>query len=222
MNKSTCRWPECAVTKMTGRGLCKNHYARAKYWKNFENPWDDGPRPRPAQAAVPCRWPGCKRESSSRDLCSKHYSRAWAVKDFERPWDSLTSVCFVCGVQFCRVRAQRATNTYCSAPCRARAKRITHPERERERNRNRYYAQRAAWDGEMITTQSLRDRDGDACYLCGAGIDFEIKWPHAESPSLDHVHPISLGGAHSMKNTALTHLQCNIRKGVRVLSETEK
>ncbi|NKT05174.1 hypothetical protein GS485_11095 [Rhodococcus hoagii] len=40
-------------------------------------------------------------------------------------------------------------------------------------------------------------------------------YPHPKSASLDHVIPLSCGGAHDPSNVALAHLACNVAKGDR-------
>lgn len=36
-----------------------------------------------------------------------------------------------------------------------------------------------------------------------------LQYPHPMSPSLDHIEPLSLGGAHDPANVRLAHLKCN-------------
>jgi len=59
-------------------------------------------------------------------------------------------------------------------------------------------------------------RDNWMCGLCSEPVDPDITWPDPLSPSLDHVLPLSLGGAHSRANTQCSHLGCNVAKGNRV------
>lgn len=35
-----CKWPDCSVTKMKGRGMCEMHYARAKNLGFPADPWN--------------------------------------------------------------------------------------------------------------------------------------------------------------------------------------
>lgn len=223
LDRPPCKWPECATVPVE-RDYCSIHILRADRFPDSGEPWIPWaltPRSGVQRRAEHCIWPGCAEVSECRDFCYRHYGRAWTVGDYEAPWALWVQQCFVCGVEFCPLKMRRKTNAYCSSSCRSRAKWILHQDRERERNRNRYHLQRAAGVGEVVTTRALRDRDGDACYLCGIDIDFALQWPNAESPSLDHIRPISRGGAHSMKNTALTHLRCNVRKGAKVLPRGE-
>jgi hypothetical protein len=86
--------------------------------------------------------------------------------------------------------------------------------------RSAYHRRRARMhgqpNGDKIMRAGLRERDGDDCALCGLPIDWDAAWPLSSSPSIDHTVPISRGGAHSMDNTTMTHLGCNISKGNRL------
>lgn len=57
------------------------------------------------------------------------------------------------------------------------------------------------------------ERDGWTCHLCGDGIDPDLSWPHPRSASIDHVVPISAGGADQPDNALAAHLRCNIVRG---------
>ncbi len=54
------------------------------------------------------------------------------------------------------------------------------------------------------------------CHLCGRRPDFTKTAPHPDSPSVDHVEPVSHGGALTARaNLKLACLGCNKRKGTR-------
>lgn len=61
---------------------------------------------------------------------------------------------------------------------------------------------------EPVNRVTVFERDGWVCGICGDPVDHD-------DASLDHVTPMSLGGAHSYANTQCSHLSCNIRKGAR-------
>lgn len=68
---------------------------------------------------------------------------------------------------------------------------------------------------ESFTKEDVRRVKGDQCYICTKDIDFNLPWPDPKSASLDHIKPLSRGGAHTVANTAMVHLLCNQRKGAR-------
>lgn len=65
----------------------------------------------------------------------------------------------------------------------------------------------------------VHTRDEWTCKLCLQPIDAEIAWPDPKSPSMDHVIPLSRGGAHAMHNVQSAHLGCNSSKGDRDMAD---
>lgn len=66
-----------------------------------------------------------------------------------------------------------------------------------------------------ITLEKLRERDNDICQICGGVVDDkDIKDRHIRKkyPTLDHIIPLSKGGAHSWDNIQLAHMSCNAGK----------
>lgn len=86
--------------------------------------------------------------------------------------------------------------------------------------RSNYHSRRArangASNGDKVLVAALIERDGLSCSSCSVLIDQQIAWPDPMSLSIDHTLPISRGGQHSLENTTLMHLRCNISKGARV------
>jgi 5-methylcytosine-specific restriction endonuclease McrA len=59
-----------------------------------------------------------------------------------------------------------------------------------------------------------RNRDGttgEPCWICGAPISYELKWPHPRSWSLDHIVPVSDNPALLLNpsNFRSSHSDCN-------------
>lgn len=81
-------------------------------------------------------------------------------------------------------------------------------------------ARKAGVDAESFDSLEVYERDGWTCGICDVEIDPQLKHPDPMSVSLDHVIPLSLGGPHTRANTRPAHLQCNIRRGNRVESES--
>lgn len=112
-----------------------------------------------------------------------------------------TSVsCPQCGEVF----AWRAGKTYCSRTCKTRA-----------HSRTRRHVLRAGGGRVPIfTLREVAERDGWRCHLCGRAV---VDRPWSGRPldaTLDHLVPVSDGGAHTMDNVALAHRRCNQRRGV--------
>ena len=65
---------------------------------------------------------------------------------------------------------------------------------------------------ESINLKALFNRDGGICQLCGQPTDWnDIKCGHIGRlyPTLDHIIPLSKGGAHTWDNVQLAHMACN-------------
>lgn len=100
----------------------------------------------------------------------------------------------------------------------AYAKRYRHTEKGRaaatlHRVRRRAGIKTGAAD---ITLQAVYNRDGGRCKLCGGLCDFGdytikdgVTLVGNDYPSIDHIKPLSRGGAHAWDNVQLAHMQCN-------------
>lgn len=106
------------------------------------------------------------------------------------------------------------------------ANKIANIDRHRSLKADREAKRRAAKRGVEttpgITREALRERDGDACAMCGEVMDFTTHTRTTRPPnsaSIDHILPLSRGGGHTWQNVALCCLVCNVRKGARLVDE---
>ena len=94
------------------------------------------------------------------------------------------------------------------------------PEPWGDGRKDRYHRRRAlkkgASTGIPVLQSEITIRDLATCGLCGLPVDDSLAWPHPQSPSLDHVIPLSKGGIHDPSNVQLAHLRCNTAKGNRL------
>lgn len=91
------------------------------------------------------------------------------------------------------------------------------PERIRQKDRMKTRRRRAKVRdplAEDIYIDVVGDRDGWRCF-CRKKIDKTKPWPHPLSPSLDHIEPLSRGGAHTYANVRIAHLRCNVDRSNR-------
>jgi len=73
-----------------------------------------------------------------------------------------------------------------------------------EKNRKRIYA-----------TQSV-------CAICGKPVDFNLKYPHPLSPTIDHIIPLAKGGHPSdIDNLQLAHRCCNRQKSDKLMTRKD-
>lgn len=89
-----------------------------------------------------------------------------------------------------------------------------------DRRRNNYHARRARLaggrNGDAVMLAELLARDGYKCGICGDSVDADAAYPDPFSKSIDHIVPLSRGGAHSPENCQLAHLRCNVSKGAKL------
>lgn len=119
-----------------------------------------------------------------------------------------------------RKKVQRNPVPYRAAKQRsAEKRRTTRPEAVAEKARRDSRRRRARMRNVEVRPYSESDvfeRDGWTCRLCGERIDSSLRFPDPMSKSIDHITPISLGGADTFGNVQATHLSCNCRKHNRV------
>ena len=104
---------------------------------------------------------------------------------------------------------------FCSDKCRKKHTNRKHDNR----------LSRAEVVDRSITLEKLFKRDGGICWICGEPCDYGdgrkdksgnfIVGP--SYPSIDHVYPLSHGGAHTWQNVRLAHHRCNTLKSDKVV-----
>jgi 5-methylcytosine-specific restriction endonuclease McrA len=125
-----------------------------------------------------------------------------------------------CDKSFFPRKAGRDRNRgkYCSLKCRPQVTTIkVHPSRDEQRRagRQRRWARRHVTEIERFRDEEIFERDGWQCKICFKPVDKLLKFPHRMAASLDHIIPVSKGGAHTRQNTQCSHWVCNSRKGDR-------
>lgn len=85
-----------------------------------------------------------------------------------------------------------------------------HPEKAKAHRRATRMKRRARLRAsyvEHVDAEVVFQRDGGVCGICRQPVD------HASNWHVDHVIPLSKGGAHAYANVQLAHGRCNERKG---------
>jgi hypothetical protein len=67
-----------------------------------------------------------------------------------------------------------------------------------------------------ISADAIIERDGNVCHLCNSEIDLSLARNSRFGATIDHVIPVSKGGADTLDNMRLAHWICNIKKGNRL------
>lgn len=119
--------------------------------------------------------------------------------------DKQRCCCEAHGKKHCN-RVGRAEGRYKSTPWNESAK---------NRDQKRRAIKAGAATGVPVKFSEIAERDKWKCSLCGGRVLKSKSSPHPRSASLDHVIPLSLGGAHDPSNVSLAHLLCNTTKSNR-------
>lgn len=151
----------------------------------------------------------CRSETSSRNgvaLCDNAECKSLRIlagRLISRTGEVATSIdyysCDNCAAVF--VGKVRSNRKYCTRECALRAAKRNGKHRRRTVERV----------GDFITITRLGERDGWVCHLCGKPIKLRSGGA-AMAPSIDHLIPISAGGAHVWSNVAIAHKRCNSRR----------
>lgn len=223
MDKRTCTIDGCDG-KPVGRGWCSAHWQR---WRRNGDPLGGAPSPK-ARKSVD--YPdgtrdclGCaerqpldqfdqdKNASLGRrsrcKTCRSAHMKGYYAENAEDKRES--------------GRNHRAANLD-----RIRAEDMARYERDREKrielateitHRRRQRAKLVPFE-RGVTRAALRKRHGDECCYCGITMSFVSLRKGQYVPDLatvEHVIPLSKGGAHTFANTTLACWECNIRRGNR-------
>lgn len=113
-----------------------------------------------------------------------------------------SAVCGVCGASFVRTQNRKL---YCSDEHARLAL--------RDRNRKKNYKRRIQARSGLYTLAEVAERDGWRCHVCGGKVNPALPGTHKRGATIDHLVPISRGGADTSENVALAHRLCNIKRG---------
>lgn len=218
-----CSIPDCGG-QVVARGWCSRHWQR---WRRYGDPLGSAP-PRVtdhADGTRTCSVCSARLPLSDFDLdrtatggrrshckaCRSKRMKKWyadnQARQLERHHARVAD-------HRDRIRAQDAARYERHREKRLDlAKNAVHVRRLREKTNPRVRG---------ITVRSLRDRHGDLCCYCSVPMSFESLRHGQYDPiraTIEHVVPLSAGGAHDWENTRLACWQCNLRKHAKPLDE---
>lgn len=136
-----------------------------------------------------CKYKALRPKAGPSCRITKRETRAW-----------IEGRCPECGDRFVRKDNHHLALGYCSTKCQKRV----------ARRRRRAYKKGAGY--KTLTYWTIAERDAWTCQLCGKPVDTDAVAPHPNSPTLDHIVPLSRGGDHSAENAQLAHFICNSTK----------
>lgn len=223
MGKRTCTIEGCD-NKEVARGWCNKHYLR---WGKHGDPLGGAPSPK-ARKSVD--YPDGTRDCLG---CGKRQPLDWFDRD-KNASGGRRSRCKACrsahmGQYYLTVSEHRksyARQHRLDNEEQVRAQEAARYQRDREKrielateitHRRRQRAKLVPFE-RGVTRAALRKRHGDGCCYCGITMSFVRLRKGQYAPNLatiEHITPISKGGAHTFANTTLACWECNIRRGNR-------
>ena len=224
MDNRTCTIDGCE-SKPVGRGWCNKHYTR---WRNHGDPLGGAVGPRVRKAVD---HPDGTRECA---MCGERKSLADAFDRDANASGGRRSRCKSCRGSYMKgyyaenadAKRESGRNHRAANLDRIRAEDAARYERDREKrielateitHRRRQRAKLVPFE-RGVTRAALRKRHGDECCYCGITMSFVSLRKGQYVPDLatvEHVIPLSKGGAHTFANTTLACWECNIRRGNR-------
>ncbi|NEB92435.1 HNH endonuclease [Streptomyces bauhiniae] len=71
---------------------------------------------------------------------------------------------------------------------------------------------------EPFDRLTVFERDSWTCYLCGHLTNPDASPFDPSSPTVDHIHPLSKGGHHTLANAGTACLGCNSSKQASIIT----
>ena len=138
-------------------------------------------------------------KAANRLVARKKAEKEKERQDFIKAAKRL-KLCMECGSLF----VSHNNSIYCSDNCRGRRENRLSDEYKR-------YAKLEDVD-YSITLLKLMKRDGETCRGCHKKLNINTDPCSKDYPTIDHIIPISKGGAHKWSNVQLLCRSCNCRK----------
>lgn len=149
-----------------------------------------------ARPTLSCSRPECRREfalrRSPRVVCE----------------------CRGCGTPF-EKHAISTSREWCSRTCYERVRRKSRHLYSNTWQRMRCEKMRRNGH-EKIDVLAVFERDNWTCQICDIRVNREAVHPDSMAPTIDHIVPVSKGGAHTWDNVRCAHSICNTRKNAKI------
>lgn len=163
------------------------------------------------------------RQLKSQDCSRRCGQVARGALTFLEPLPERSCALATCGTTFVpKTRVQRCCSEQhgrklwrIEAEARGYKRARPWDDKRRDAFQKRRALKLGASTGEPVILADIAERDRWRCQLCKRAVSRKRRWPDPLSPSMDHIVPLTRGGAHDPSNVQLAHLRCNVSKGNR-------
>lgn len=166
-------------------------------------------------------------------LCTKCLTELPIGDFYVRGSGKVDATCKRCNRRYCAERRRLNPDLYARFDRESRQRNAITQKAQRDRYRREHYdyflqksaerraSQKRSPQVAQVSRKAIITRDRRACYLCGDVLDPMHKRPHPKAITLDHVVPLSRGGAHTADNLRVACYSCNMRKNTKMLCELD-
>jgi hypothetical protein len=147
-------------------------------------------------------------------VCRKEDNRLKAIEREKRNHIPKQYKCKQCNVSFV-VNYGNKRRLFCSEQCSKKHKNKTNPTSNNAQRAKLFGVERHHFNEIRVL-----ERDGWRCQLCGIDTPKSLRGKHKpNSPEIDHIIPLSIGGGHVLENVQCACRQCNGNKGNKALGQ---
>lgn len=147
--------------------------------------------------------------------CREELNRRQARDSSKKQFDGQVTPkkCKECGCVFVPEYGSKR-RAFCSRECASKYNEKQKPKNHQQRAKR--YGVKYEWFSDMV----ILKRDGWRCYICGCSTPRELRGTYEDNaPEIDHIVPLSRGGAHTKDNVRCCCRACNIAKTNMTLKE---
>jgi len=191
---------------------CAQRYRSTKLDRAQRRKVSEWAAARPDRKCVGCGVaysPRLDKQQYCSTACRQQNYRGKKKRDPDTARGSLGQ-CIECGADFTKVSS---AHKWCSPLCRGRGS-----SRATKRRRRNIVAGCRGSQNDYADVE-IFERDGWRCHLCGKKIRRDVDRRRPSGATIDHLVPLSLGGADVRENVAAAHRACNVAKNVAAVGD---